>query len=217
MARPIDAIRRICDRTILVASDVERKAGSATTAWKIKAPAVIAVAAKCMARMTTKGPSIAAPSQSIGSPAALLADPKRETAVSRMRVHREHAPIDPVRAGASRTQRYRHLVAANASFTGIDALTGGIRHSNTAECRLQLLREPQCHLARCRRDSIADTRFGMIQKCVRGRFTRRKQEQQRDYYDDRAMHDQFLGNGLAGCTALPKIGLPIPRGSMSSR
>src|SRR6266516_6179421 len=184
MARPIDAIRRICDRTILVASDVERKAGSATTARKIKAPTVVAVAAKCMARMTTKGPSIAAPSQSIGSPAALLADPKRETAVSRMRVHREHAPIDPVRAGASRTQRYRHLVAANASFTGIDALTGGIRHSNTAECRLELLSEPQCHLARCRCDGIADARFGMIQKRVRACLSRYNPKQQEDYYND---------------------------------
>src|SRR5437667_1153031 len=137
MARPIDAIRRICDRTILVASDVERKAGSATTAWKIKAPAVIAVAAKCMARMTTKGPSIAAPSQSIGSPAALLADPKRETAVSRMRVHREHAPIDTVHSGAPGAQRYRHLVAANTRVAGIDALTRGVGDGNSAECELQ--------------------------------------------------------------------------------
>src|SRR5436309_11614346 len=133
MARPIHAIRRICDRTTVVAAGVERNTGSATTDRKIKAPTVVAVAAKWMARMTTKGPSIAAPSQSIGLPAALLADPKGEIAVSPMRVRREHAPIDTVRPGASRTQRYRHLVAANATFTGIDALFGGIRYSNTAE------------------------------------------------------------------------------------
>ena len=142
MARPIHAIRRICDRTTVVAAGVERNTGSATTDRKIKAPTVVAVAAKWMARMTTKGPSIAAPSQSIGLPAALLADPKGEIAVSPMRVHREHAPIDPVRAGTSRTQRYRHLVAANASFTGVDTLTGGVGDGDAAECRLQFLREP---------------------------------------------------------------------------
>ena len=142
MARPIDATRRICDRTTAIATGVERKAGSATTARKIKTPAVIAVLAKCMARMATKGPSIAAPSQSIGLPAAVLADPKREIAVSPMRVHREHAPIDAIRSGASRTQRYRHLVAANPSFTGIDALTGRISDGNAAERWLELLREP---------------------------------------------------------------------------
>jgi hypothetical protein len=58
----------------------------------------------------------------------------------------------------------------------------------------------------------------MIEKRVGGGFTRREQEQQGDYYNDsRALHDQFLGNGLAGCTGPPKIGLPIPRGSMSWR
>jgi hypothetical protein len=142
MARPIDATRRICDRKIVVAGGVERKAGSATVARKIKAPADIAVLAKCMARMATKGPSIAAPSQSIGLPAALLADLKRETAVSPVRVDGEHAPIDTVCSGASRTQRYRHLVAANASFTGIDALTRRIGDGNAAERRLKPLREP---------------------------------------------------------------------------
>src|SRR5260370_18409119 len=142
MGRPIDATRRICDRTTAIATGVERKAGSATTARKIKAPAVIAVLTKCMARMATKGPSIAAPSQSIGLPAALLADPKRETAVSPVRVHREHAPIDAIRSGTSRTQRYRHLVAANAGFAGIDALTGRIGDGNAAERRLEFLREP---------------------------------------------------------------------------
>src|SRR5204862_2309950 len=138
MARPIDAIRRICDLTTAITAGVERKAGSAPTAPKIKAPGDIAVAAKWMARMATKGPSIAAPSQSIGLPAALLADPKREIAVSPMRVHREHAPIDPVRAGTSRTQRYRHQVAANASFTAIAALTGGRRDGNADDSWLEL-------------------------------------------------------------------------------
>ncbi len=142
MANPIDATRRICCRKTVVASGVERKAGSATIAWKIKAPAVIAVLEKCMARMATKGPSIAAPSQSIGLPAALLADAKSETAVSPMRVDGEHAPIDTICSGASRTQRYRHLVATNASFAGIDALTGRIGDGNAAERRLKLLREP---------------------------------------------------------------------------
>ncbi len=102
MARPIHAISRICDRTIVVAAGVERKAGSATAARKIKAPAVIAVAAKCMARVTTKGASIPAPSQFIGLPVALLTDLKRETAVSRMRVYGEDAPSDAVLSGAPR-------------------------------------------------------------------------------------------------------------------
>ena len=100
MARPIDAVRRICDRTTAVAGGVERKAGSATAARNIKAPADIAVAAKCMVRVTTKGPSIPAPSQFIVLPAALLTDLKRETAVSRMRVYREDAPSNTVRSGA---------------------------------------------------------------------------------------------------------------------
>src|SRR5258708_10374614 len=142
MARPIDAVRRICDRTTVVAGGVERKAGCATAARKIKAPADIAVAAKCMVRVTTRGPSIAAPSQFIVLPAALLADAKSETAVSPVRVDGEHAPIDTVCSGASRTQRYRHLVAANASFAGIDALTRRIGDGNAAERRLKLLREP---------------------------------------------------------------------------
>src|SRR5258708_1283611 len=170
MARPIHAIRRICDRTTVVAAGVERKAGSATAARKIKAPAVIAVAAKCMARMTTKGPSIPAPSQSIGLPAALLTDLKRETAVSRMRVHREHAPGHVICSATTRTQRYRHLVAADAGFAGIDALTGGVGHGHAAEGRLKLLREPQRHLARSCCDGIADARLGMIEKCVRACF-----------------------------------------------
>src|SRR5712692_11346707 len=167
MARPIDATRRICDRKTVVASGIERKAGSATTARKIKAPAAVAVAAKCKARMATEGPSIAAPSQSIGFPAALLADPERETTVSRMRVHGEHVPIDTVRSGTPRTQRYRHLVAANARAAGVDALTSGVVDGNSAECRLQFLSKPQCYLARCCCDGIADTRFGMIENRVR--------------------------------------------------
>src|SRR5258705_8079753 len=99
MARPIHAVRRICDRTNVVAAGIERNAGSATAARKIKAPADIAVAAKWMARIITRGQSIAVASHSIGFPAALLADPEREIAVGRMRVHRKHTPNDAVRSG----------------------------------------------------------------------------------------------------------------------
>ena len=42
-------------------------AASTTTARKTRVPVTIAVAAKCTARMTTRGPSIPAPNQSIGS------------------------------------------------------------------------------------------------------------------------------------------------------
>ena len=46
---------------------------------------------------------------------------------------------------------------------------------------LQLLGEPERHLARRRRDLVADARFGMVENGVRGGFTRREQQQQRDY------------------------------------
>ena len=87
-------------------------------------------------------------------------------------------------SGTARTQRDRHLAAAKAGFSGIDALTGGVGHGNVAERWLQLLREPQCHFARCSCDRVADARFGMVEKCVRGCFTGRKQKQQGNYYDE---------------------------------
>lgn len=86
VARPIHAKRSVCIRKTAVATFAERKAGSATTARNIKVLIVIAVAAKCIARMTTKGTLIPAPNQSMGLSAGLLADLKAETAVRRVRV-----------------------------------------------------------------------------------------------------------------------------------
>src|SRR6202022_1232444 len=167
MARPIHAISRICDRITVVACGVDRKAGSATTARKIRFPAMTAAAAKCIARMRIKGPSIPAPSQSMGWPLHLLTDLKRETAVSRMRVHRKNAPRHVVCPGTAWTQRHRHLAAADTRFAGIDTLTGSVGHSDGAERGLQLLSKPQHHLARRCRDLVADTRLCMVEKRVR--------------------------------------------------
>ena len=66
----------------------------------------------------------------LGVPRLLLADLKREIAVSRMRVHRKHTPSHMVCSRSSRAQRDRHLVAADAGFAGIDALTGGVGHGD---------------------------------------------------------------------------------------
>ncbi len=102
MARQTEATRRVCARTMITAGAAGQESASATTARKIKLPVVIAAAEKCIARMTTKGPSIPAPSQSIGLPAALLADLECEIAVRRMRVHGKDVPRDMVRSSAPR-------------------------------------------------------------------------------------------------------------------
>ena len=65
-AKLIHATQRVCDQTTFIAAGIERAAGSATTARKIRAPAVVAVAAKCTARTITNGPFTPSPSQSIG-------------------------------------------------------------------------------------------------------------------------------------------------------
>jgi len=76
MARLIHATRIICDRTTVIAAGVERDAGSATAARKIKAPAVVAVAAKCTARTITNEPFTPSPSQSIGLPYGFTDQPE---------------------------------------------------------------------------------------------------------------------------------------------
>jgi transposase len=61
---PLNAARRVCVQTTMAAASAERKAGPATAVRKIKVPAVIAVAAKCIARRgSVDTPS---PSQSMG-------------------------------------------------------------------------------------------------------------------------------------------------------
>src|SRR5471032_1212682 len=145
-ARLIQATRRVFAST---RSAVGEPAASITTARKIRVPVTIAVAAKCTPRMTTRGPPIPAPSQSMGlRPSALRPDLKRETAVGRMRIHREDAPGHMVGAGTTWTQRDRHLAAADTGLAGIDALAGSVGYGDVAEGGLQLLREPQRHLAR---------------------------------------------------------------------
>src|SRR5664280_770626 len=131
--------------------------------------------------MTTKRPSTAAPASPLVCRAALRADLKRETTVSRMCVHGEDAPRDMVCSGAPGAQRYRHLVAADTGLPRIDALAGGIGHGDGAERCFQLLSEPECHLTwRCG-DLIADPRFGMIEKSMRSCVIRREQQQQGNY------------------------------------
>src|SRR5258707_6045286 len=73
----------------------------------------------------------------------LLTDLEREIAVGPVGVDRKHLPCHVVSPAAARTQRNRHLVAADARLAGIDALTGGVGHRDGAERRLKLLREPQ--------------------------------------------------------------------------
>jgi hypothetical protein len=73
-------------------------------------------------------------------------------------------------AGTARTQRDRHLVAANARFTSIDALTGRIGHGYVAERWLQLLRKPQRHFVWRYRDFVAHAGLGTIEKGVSESF-----------------------------------------------
>jgi hypothetical protein len=66
IARQIQATRRVCVRTMIAAGLAEAETASATNVRKVRAPVMVAVAAKCIARTTTRGPSIPAPSQFIG-------------------------------------------------------------------------------------------------------------------------------------------------------
>src|SRR5258708_29356191 len=116
MARQIQAMRRVCRLTMMAAGAAELEASAATTARKTKVPVVTAVAANCNPRTTTRGPSISAPNQSIGLPAALLADLERKIAVRRMRVRGKHVPRDMIRSGPPGAYRYRHLIAADPGF-----------------------------------------------------------------------------------------------------
>src|SRR5450631_1001343 len=189
---------------------------------KTRLPAVTAVAAKWTARITTMGPSSRVPNQSMAWSSRLRADLKRETAVSGMGVYREHMPGDVVGSAAPRPQRDRDLAAADADLAVIDALARGIGDGDGAEGRLQLLCEPKRHFSRRGGHGIADARLGAVEHGMGRCFGRGEQQQQRDQTRKRyAAHGQFLAdelaNGLAGPGAGPKIGLPIPRGSMSSR
>jgi hypothetical protein len=67
-ASPIQATARTCLRTSAPAGGTARNAGSATKPQKIRAPAVVAEAAKWAVRVTTIGPSISAPNQLIALP-----------------------------------------------------------------------------------------------------------------------------------------------------
>src|SRR6202023_2596046 len=102
IARPIQATRRVCARTTIAAGLAGAETASATNGRKVRAPVMVAVAAKCIARTTIRGPSIPAPSQFIGVPLALRTDLKREIIVGRVRIHREDAPSDMVCSSAPR-------------------------------------------------------------------------------------------------------------------
>src|SRR5260370_21441984 len=97
-----------------------------------------------------------------------------------MCVEGEYTQIDTVCSGASGAQRYRHLVATETGFAGIDALTSRVGHGDGAEGRFQLLGKPQRDLARSCRNLIADARLGMIEKSVGSSFTGRERKQQRN-------------------------------------
>src|SRR5450631_4243784 len=184
-ASPIHATARTCLWTSAFAGGAARKAGSATKPRNIRAPANVAEAAKWTVRVTINGPSTSAPNQLIAlSRETSLPDLEGEIAVGCVRVHRKHTPRHMVCSGSPGAQRYRHLGAADARFTRINALTCGVGDGDGAERCLQVLREPQRHLVRSCRDLIADARFGMIEKSMGCSFARREQEQQRDYPND---------------------------------
>src|SRR4051812_11089809 len=82
------------------------------------------------------------PAIPLGCSAALLANLKLEIAVGGMGVYREDVPIDAVSSCTAGAERYRHLIAADAGFAGIDALTGGVCHGDGAERRFQLFSKP---------------------------------------------------------------------------
>src|SRR5579863_5906914 len=109
MARPIQATSIVWVRTSFAAGSAWR--AGATTVRNITAPAVIAVAPKCIARTAIKGSLTPAPNQSIRL--CLLADLKREAAVGGMRVDRKRTPCHMVGSAAARAQRDRHLVATD--------------------------------------------------------------------------------------------------------
>src|SRR3954464_10502264 len=62
------------------------------------------------------------PASPSGCSTALRTNLKREIAFGRMGVRRKDVPIDAVGSCTARTYRYRHLVAADARFAGIDTL-----------------------------------------------------------------------------------------------
>src|SRR5579871_3599578 len=184
-------------------------------------PATAADAAKWSPRVSTSGPLISAANQLMSVSPPSLADLEGEIAVRRMGVDRQHVPVDVIGADPARTERHRHLVAADPRLAAVDALAGGIGHRDRREGRLELLGEPQRHLLRRRRNLVADARLGMVEEGVRLCRAGRKHEQERDCSSQECVSHgyilaQFL-KGLAGWTAPPNSGLPMPRGSMSSR
>src|SRR3954453_838541 len=81
------------------------------------------------------------------------------------------------------TQRYRHLIAADARFARIDPLTGGVGHGDGTERGLQLLSEPKRNLLRCCRNGVTDTRFSTVENRLRHRFPGHKQKRQQKKSD----------------------------------
>src|SRR5204863_7939530 len=130
MARPIQARRSICVRCSTAIRGSERNAGFPAKAPKTRVPVVIALAAKCIARIAIRGPFSPSANQSI---LGLLSDLKSETAVGRVRVGRKHTPLHSVGSATRRSQRYRHLAATDSCLAGIHALARGIQHRDRTE------------------------------------------------------------------------------------
>jgi hypothetical protein len=71
-------------------------------------------------------------------------------------------PFHVIGTSTAGAQRDRHLVAADASFSAVDALAGRIGHRYAREGGLELLGEPQRYITWRARDLVADARLGMV-------------------------------------------------------
>src|SRR5579883_274100 len=100
-------------------------------------------------------------------PPRSLADLKGEIALGRMRIDRQHMPVDVIGAAPTRAQQHRDLVAAHPRLAAVDALAARIGHRDRREGGLELLGEPQAHLLWRACHLVPNARLGMVEEGVR--------------------------------------------------
>src|SRR5262249_55906263 len=152
--------------------------------------------------------------------ARLWSDAKGEIALRAMGVHGQHAPDHFVIARRQSFERDAQLraVSANRGLTGSYRRTLLVTYFNGAECRLELLREPQHHFLRCWFDHAAHARIGMIKESMRRGKGRRRVEKGCDNEDMNGLaHNHRPNIGLPELMLLAKIGRPMLVGKISSR
>src|ERR1019366_1833874 len=104
------------------------------------------------------------------------------------------------------------VAAVDTRIARINARPGRVAYDDAAECRLEVLGEPERQLSRRRVHGAADRRARMVEESMRAR---RRGREQRQHRDEDTTHDHSPP-GLLAATAGLVSGRPIEFGNMSS-